>query len=476
MILAVVLLVVAACWPTVVDLNQRWTDDVMAEQTHGYLVACVSVFLLWRAGRSRLPQDAGSRWPVLLALLLAGAAWVFSVRAGIAVFQWVLFPPMLWLGGAVALGAAAARRYLFAFAYLYFAMPLWGLVNPLFQWSTVYVVRGLLRLFGVPAYFAGNTVQVPEGTFEIAGGCSGLNFAVVALALGALLGELRNDGLRGRVKLLLLAGLFAVLTNWVRVFSLIMVGHFTHMQHYLVARSHYGYGWVLFAIAMTGFFLIERRLALRDGAHAAVVPPLPQRVRPSPGAAIGVLQLAGVLAVITAVRLLSARPAEIAATQPPVAPGWPMVSATVSGWIPIVAAADLHIQGVFQSADGGQIQYHRFVFLDQRQGKELGGYSNDLLGGVRALSMTQATLGGIPLSLYEAGDNLPEWLIAAGFSAEGRHYDSPLAAQLRYAGGAMLRLRSAESSVELWRIPCMPDCASARSVLESFITATAHEN
>ncbi len=475
MIWAVVLLVVAACWPTVVGLHQQWTDWEMTTLTHGYLIAAVSLFLIWRERQPTPTEVAGPRWPSVLGLVVTGLVWVFAVRAGIVAVQWLLFPAMLWLATFAALGAIAARRHLFAFGYLYLAMPLSDVVNPLFQWGTVYVVRGLLRLVGVPAHFVGNFVEIPAGTFEIAGGCSGLHFAIVAVAIGALMGELRGDGLRGRMKLLLLALGLAVVTNWVRVFSLILVGHFTHMQHPLVARSHYTYGWVLFAIAMAVFFLLERRMALREGASTTT----PARREPgtlvlSRAAMPGVL-VAGALVLVTAVRLLSARPAEEPATAIPVPAGWQQISIPQPVWTPVVAAADRHDSAAFESADGTPVQYHRFLFLNQRQGKELGGYDNDLLGGEQALTVSRARVGGASMSLYEVGDaSLPTWLIGVAFTVSGTRYHSPLLAQMRYSGMAMLRLRSGLSKVELWRIPCKPDCAAARSALESFVAATAN--
>ena len=44
-------------------------------------------------------------------------------------------------------------------------------------------VRVLLRTVGIPAYFDGLQFQIPAGSFEIAGGCSGLHFLIVALAI-----------------------------------------------------------------------------------------------------------------------------------------------------------------------------------------------------------------------------------------------------------------------------------------------------
>src|SRR5690606_16830265 len=172
---------------------------------------------------------------VLPFVLLGGAAvgWVLVVRAGIGIVEWMALPVILILAIWAAFGPAVARRNLFPIGYLYFAIPIWGSVNGLFQSATVVAVRGLLRVVGVPSHFNGNFVEIPAGTFEIAGGCSGLHFVIVALALAALMGEMRGDDWRGRSILLVLAGALAVVTNWIRVFVIIVAGHQTDMQHYL---------------------------------------------------------------------------------------------------------------------------------------------------------------------------------------------------------------------------------------------------
>jgi len=58
-----------------------------------------------------------------------------------------------------------------------------------------------------------NYVHIPSGTFEIAGGCSGLHFFIVALAISALYGELQRDSIKIRVALICLAALLVWLAT-----------------------------------------------------------------------------------------------------------------------------------------------------------------------------------------------------------------------------------------------------------------------
>src|SRR5690606_30850662 len=102
-------------------------------------------------------------------------------RSGIQTGHQVLLPVLIWLAVAGTLGWRAAFVTTFAVGYLYFAIPVWGVVNSLLQSLTTQVVGWLLHLTGVVATIEGNFIHLPVGTFEIAAGCSGIHFFIVAL-------------------------------------------------------------------------------------------------------------------------------------------------------------------------------------------------------------------------------------------------------------------------------------------------------
>lgn len=462
MIAISLLIVAAACWPTIIALHERWTAWEETTYTHGWLIVAVSLFLLWRnRGAARAIADRTS--PVALILLLGGGLlWAFAIRTGLVSLEWLLLPMLLWLGVWAAAGIASARRNLFAIGFLYFASPLWGVVNGLFLWMTVMVVRALLRLSGIPVFLEGNFVQLPAGVFEIAGGCSGLHFVVVGLALGALMGELRADNWRGRLKLLVLAGALAVVTNWVRVFTIILAGHYSDMQHYLVKVSHLGYGWVLFGVAMAVFFLIERRMALPpvpgdQGAEAGTAPRQP--VAPL----LPLLRVALVMGFVAILQVLSARPA------PAVAAASGAVADT--GWEPSVEGADIRVARS-TGTPGGPVEFRQYIFLFQKQGKELGGYSEDPVGGDTVLATREALVAQVPMALFETRDAQGgTWLVAAGYSVSAHPYAKAIPAKVRYAWQSLLALRSLPAALTVWRTPCVPNCQAAEQALGGVITA-----
>lgn len=472
-VMFVVLLAVLATWPVAVGLHQRWTDWGELTYTHGYLIAAICIFLVWRANYGKaLPATRSWNGAAMALVAALGLLWTFSTRAGIAAVDWLIWPAMLLLAAAAAFGKGVARRNLFAIGFLYFAMPLWGSVNGLFQWTTIYIVRGMLRFVGIPAHFSGSSVEIPSGTFEVAGGCSGLSFVMVALALGALMGELRGDGWRMRARLLLLAGALAVFTNWIRVFSIILVGHYTGMRHYLVAESHYGYGWLLFSVAMIGFFVLERRWPMPPPPAAASTLP-PAATHRVHGASM--LSVALLLAAVAGYQWLTARPAlhsaspESAATQ--------AQPEAISTWQPLVQASDVRQTHYFRSEDGPIVERHRFIFFSQKQGKELATYGNDVLGGHGLVAARQMQLGHLPVTLHEVRDaGGAPWLIAVSYSAGRRHYASALPAQMHAALMSLVQLRSSLAALTVWRTPCAEDCPEAERRLDHFIAGEGKES
>ena len=285
---ALVCVVLAAAallyWPGTLSLGELWSDTTGDTYTSGFLIAAVSLWLLWRQRAQLVPSPLPARQCLAALALLAGAAliWQFALRAGIQVVYLTLLPFLWWLCVALVCGRRAARATAFPLGFLIFALPIWDYLIPLLQWLTVHVVRLALRVTGVPSYFKGEYVQIPAGIFQIQGGCSGLHYFIVGLAIAVLLGELRRDDWRVRLQLILVGGALAILSNWIRVFSIILAGHLSHMQSYLVRVSHYSYGWFVFLATLILFFFYAWHRA-RDAAPGAARAELPWAGAAFPG-------------------------------------------------------------------------------------------------------------------------------------------------------------------------------------------------
>jgi exosortase len=468
--MAVIAALLASLAPAALALGRLWLDSGETTYTHGFLVATVSLFLLWRAhvaGDSKQASPASTAG-VAAGMLAAILLWEMSYRGGIQLGMLLLLPPLLWAALFLVRGAATARASTFALAFLYFAMPVWGYLNGLAQATTIAAVRFLLRATGVPTFFSGDIVQIPAGTFRIEGGCSGLHFIIVALAIAALLGEVRGDRWRVRLRWLAIALALAVFTNWVRVYTIILIGHLTHMQHYVVRVSHYGYGWLLFALALAVLFLLARRAPMPEvHSKAAVVEP---RAIFGPRWAVAAAALiATVPALLDAAidKRSSGAAATSALARQAVPGGWYSASGA-SSWMPEQLDSDSLSRQRFRRGDA-EVEVVVASYIGLAQGKELGGFANRPAGDAEILGTSRRSTGKRVINEQHIATPDGESLVWVEYRVDSRSFASAVAAQLWYSWQTVRHLRSPPSSVRLWRAACAPDCSTARTVLSGFL-------
>ena len=458
-------------WPTSLEIAELWQDNDRRLYTHGWLVLAVTVWLIWR-DRARLasirmtPPTAG--W-CLVAIVSIG--WLVSFNAGLLAVTTLGMPLLALTAIWATAGVEVARRVAFAVLYLYFALPVWELLNPLLQSLTTFVNLWLAQVVGIPAAMEGNIIYIPAGSFEIAGGCSGLHFLIVALAIAALQGEIDRDDLRSRALLLGIAAALALMTNWLRVFIIIVAGHLTEMQHFLVKVDHYYFGWFLFVFAL-GFYLhVSSRVP-----HAARTVPSKSKAAEQP--ARGRPMIAAVLsgaALALGPTWLYAGIAKIEPTgqqSPPTLESWSGPSLYLSDWRPLFENSDEEFLAAYHHEAMGDVALYRATYHSQRQGKELRGYFSTVLGAqyqAKASHQREVEAGGRIFTLSEqiaAGANGHDLLIWSLFTIDGKTDPMGFSSQLAY--GVRSLLRYPEASVVAMAAECRPDCDHARDALGAF--------
>jgi len=474
---AVLVAVPLAYWPATRSLIVSWLDIANTTYTHGFLIAAISGWLVWKARAAAMVPDprertAGERVGIALLLLAVVLAWQFAYRAGIQTATQLLLLPLMWCAVLALFGRNAARAMRFPLGFLIFAVPVWDYLNPIAQWSSIFVVRFLLRVTGIPAYFDATAVYLPAGTFEIEHGCSGLHFIIVALALAALLGELRGDNWRRRLGWLLVAVALAMFCNWLRIYTVILAGHLTDMQHYLVRVSHYSYGWVLFLLAVLVLILLERRIPAykpdpADPGRGLVAAGRTVLASPWALAVCGILALpAGFNTLVDA--QLSAMPALPAAA--PRIPGWIAASDADSTWRPRQLNAD-HERLMRFSDAVSTVELYQAEYREQRQGKKLGGLGNRLEGDGEVIAESVVSTAGRNFRALRLTTNGAESLLWVTYVVGERAFTSATRAQLWYSWMTLISARPTNSkALALWS-PCDPDCAVAGAALNRFVVA-----
>jgi EpsI family protein len=468
----VVVAIVLLFLPTWVDLASAWQDTARTTYTHGWLIAAICLWLLWRERASfaaaSQPLTPVQSWLVLLALVAGALAWQLMYRAGIQIAQEMLLPVLAWLAVRAVAGRSASRAVVAPFAFLYFAIPIWDYFNFAALWATTNAVRLLLSAVGVPAFFDGNVVQIPSGVFEIVGGCAGMHYIIVALAVATLIGELRRDTWRMRVRWWVVALVLAVVVNWVRVFCVIVAGHLSQMQHYLVRESHYGFGWALFGLVVLALIIMDRRTPLA---------PTAERVAEPAGFVNSGMRRQVFLTAIALSLPLALNTVISARVAPSHAVAWPaavqgcrlLTEADVrSDWQPHQLLADEMRRAAFDC--GGQVvELFGAWYFDQHQGKELGGYDNRLQGDASIDAQAIAAVGERQVASLETSGPGRRAVLFAIYRVGEREFTNATRAQLWYSLNTFLTLRSPLSAAFAARTRCADDCGAAREVLVRFM-------
>lgn len=241
--------------------KEKWANTEEG-YSHGFIILILSVFLIIRALRFINYNQVKPAYWIVPFQLLASLLFILSVHSNIQSIQWFLLPVLILLFFIVLFGISEARRLFFPVLFLYFAIPVWGFLNVYLQSLAVYVNTYLLAMISIPVYIHGLYVTLPAGTFEVAAGCSGLGVFLMFLCFSSLYGYLYYSLWRTRIILVIIAILLALITNWIRIFVIIYVGHTTNMQSSLITEGHGTFGWLLFAGMLVPFFIIAYHLPI----------------------------------------------------------------------------------------------------------------------------------------------------------------------------------------------------------------------
>ncbi len=469
----------AIYWPDVAALWARWSESGPSN-----LVLFVGPLLPWLIWRQRESIRFDAQAPLgraAVALGVLGLGWAFASAAHVDIVRQALLPAMAWSAIWGLIGASAARAALFPLAWTGCAVMVWEWLTPSLQLATAKAAPVLVRMVGIPAHIDGNFVSVPAGTFEVAAGCSGLNFFMVAVTLSLLYGHLHEWRIGRRLAFIAVAILTAVAFNWIRVAIIISIGQFSDMQSPLVFH-HVLFGWCLYALALIGLALLAAR-------WSAALPPV-QHSQPPRGATPALRTVSGRAAIT--LTLLAFPPvlasiqekrvdAALAATGvalPASAGRWEGPVDRVFDWHPEYPGASDVARGVYHYGEltiGVDISY----FARQQSGMKLVASTSRPAGGEGWVIVDQAEVPlddvtGAPRAVREIHIHAPgdiDWLIWQWYQIGDAASPSALRTKL-HEGLRVFGATSASASVSA-AFRCRGNCGDnqARSALASFLTA-----
>lgn len=246
-----------------------WTTN--DDYSHGPMVPLAALAMAW-AARARIaerPSRPDGRGLGLV--VLASLVQVLGVRADVFALEGYSMVIMAFGLAWTFLGAARTRALAFPIAYLVFMLPFPPLVMNQLAYAlkeiTVRLSTSVAGALGVQLQRSGMTLYLTGGELRVENPCSGLR-SLLALVATATAFARFQPGAWWRKLALMLAGIpIAVLGNALRLTLLILVAHYAGVRQ-ASGWLHDASGYLLFAAALAGLFVIRRLLTPRAPEEA----------------------------------------------------------------------------------------------------------------------------------------------------------------------------------------------------------------
>lgn len=316
--------------------------------SHGFLVFPAVAFLIYRARDRLLALDPQPSWLGFVALVGCLALWFVAHVGSVQVAEQFAFVAGLSACAWALLGTRVMRVLAFPVLFGFFAVPFGDFIIPTLMQFTAWFVVEAIELTGIPVFREGYMLSIPRGDFEVAKACSGIRYLIASVSLGTFYAYITFTSWKKRLAFVALAIAMPIIANGLRAFGIVMIAHFTNMEH-AVGVDHLIYGWLFFGVLIFLMFWI--------GGRYADEPPATQTASRADGRSLTAVGLGAVcvslLAAMVIVPVLSGRAlaavdAPIAAASVPRATAqWRIDAADESAYLPDFKDANAVAQLVY---------------------------------------------------------------------------------------------------------------------------------
>jgi exosortase A len=349
-------------WGTAASMVSVWNSSETF--AHGYIIAPISLWLIWRRREVFARIPAAPCWPALAVLAVCGAGWLLARAGEVQVVMQYAFVFMVPVVAAAVLGRRLAGALAFPLLFLLFAVPFGeAFVQPLINFTADFTVAAV-RATGIPVLRNGTMFELPTGNWSVVEACSGVRYLISSITLGCLYAYLSYRSPMRRALFIGLSIVVPILANGLRAYMIVMIGHLSGME-LATGVDHLIYGWLFFGLVMFIMFWIGSYWREEDAAPASATAAraagtLP--AKPITGVAIAAVLLAGLWPALGAlsdkaaynpapVQLDGARLASSAAGLPAWSPAYQTPDATLKG-LYTAAGAPVHLNVLYYRNQG----------------------------------------------------------------------------------------------------------------------------
>ncbi|PKM12351.1 MAG: exosortase [Gammaproteobacteria bacterium HGW-Gammaproteobacteria-3] len=248
--------------PTLSWLWERWTLSVWSNG-HGIVVTLVVAYLI--AGELKRYRHLPADPTPLGFIILIPSVLLHMLDTGIHSQLLSAFALIASLPGfsLLFLGKKRTLAIIFPLLTLFLTIPIplsfTESIHLLLRHIATHSVAWLLRLFNIPVYTHGTTIQIENGTLQVADACSGFATLYATVTVALLTAYLCRNLLR-RSLVLIIAVPLAISINIVRVFVLTLLVKWFGLD-VLATSAHEISGLVTFMIALPIIFLLGQEPA-----------------------------------------------------------------------------------------------------------------------------------------------------------------------------------------------------------------------
>ena len=467
-------------WDTTHYLVNLWLES----RTYGYgnFIFPISIYLIWR---KRIELSQFPPVPNLSGLFFLGLtslAFSFAYLADVQSAKAVCLAAMLTFSVWGLLGNRIAKLIAFPLSYLILAIPLWEPFELVLQNLTVNVVVGWLRLLEIPTFKDGNFISIPAGLFEVEELCAGLRYFLATLAITSLYAYLNLQTLWKQISFVLISLCLSVLTNWIRVFVVILVGHKSNMQNSLV-HDHDTFGWILFSgvlgiILLLGWIFQKYESGNTVANNSVELSHLVVKHGESRTFFIVAITVTMSLCLLKLgtdwlKSVIPSQSSNIVLATPDQLGPWVKIKPFQADWHPIYTGADLELLETYQE-NFNQVSVYIAYYQQQRQDKEMINSLNSVVGENYSIKRGDAT-NYIDINVYpnwsayetkilsHRGRNRVVW---HWYYVGGLFTINPIIAKLLYIGDLLTSRQGSVVIAIATDYEYMPD--NARTVLTNF--------
>lgn len=347
---------------------------------HGYVIAPISLILIWMKRRQIAALAPAPDYLGFLALAACGFGWLVAEAGQVQVVQQYALTAMIPAAVLALAGRRVAWAAAFPLAFLLLAVPFGEAFLPrLMDWTADFTVAAL-RLTGIPVFREGTSFSIPSGQWSVVEACSGLRYLIASITVGALYAYLTYRRWWKRALFFGLSIAVPIFANFLRAYMIVMIGHLSSMK-LAVGVDHLIYGWVFFGVVIGLLFWLGS--FWRDAPAPSPRGPAFYRTRPAGAAALAAAAL-GVAALaaawpLYAIYLDRADDTPVLLATPQGSSGWSLEAQPAAGWRPYYGGAAASTLAVYRKGERS-VGVYLAVYHNQRQGAELVSSQNAVAG------------------------------------------------------------------------------------------------